>query len=304
MSNAAMEWKPAQKLMADIESMGVQGLEMTGGGEPLMWPHIRPALLQLANMRVRLSMVTHGALFNRGIAELWGRTNWRWTRVSIDAGSAKTYCAVRRVSETQWHRAWEGVKRMASLVTRKDQRVGVGFVVTKDNFNEVYDCARLAAESGADNMRVSLMFAPEDERVPAECVRIASHQASRAQADFPRLQVINLVDVRDDDQHTTQDYPLCASQFVTTVVGGDGGVYRCCTQAFTQRGLIGRLEDHGNSLAALWDAVGPDYDHDPRVSCQEPCLYRERNLRALDLIEGRTPMATKHEPKPLHLEFP
>ena len=34
---------------------------------------------------------------------------------------------------------------------------------------------------------------------------------------------------------------LCCYQFLTTYIGGDLNVYRCCNTAYTQKGLIGNL---------------------------------------------------------------
>lgn len=308
MSDASMPWEMASACLADWHAMGVQGIELTGGGEPLMWPHIELALQEIAVRGIPVSLVTHGCLLSERILRRWAACDWRWVRVSIDAGDAETYMRVRRVARTQWDRAWASVASFAAERDRRaspECRVGVGYVVDSHNAAGVYDACQRAVLAGADNIRISLVFSPRP-RVSAAQLAEATRQAERAASDFTgRIAVHSLLSERAQDIASTQNYDTCAQQHHTCVVGGDGAVYRCCTQAFTSRGLVGLLSDYGGSFRRLWESAAPERrQHSPRRACQEMCLYRQRNLVALDLVAGRREMAGDGEPKPLHVEWP
>jgi MoaA/NifB/PqqE/SkfB family radical SAM enzyme len=288
MSDDFMPADKMRELVADWRAMGVKAVEITGGGEPLIWPHIDEFLWLAADWGVDVGLVTNGTALTEHRANRFARTNWKWARVSIDAGTREQYVATRRVSRIQWDQAWMAVERLSLRRRDPEQRVGVGYVVDRTNYDGVYEACRLALERGADNVRVALAFTPAHlNRFPAGALEEAGAQAQKAAHDFAgRLQVNDLVSERANNiAAQVQDYELCAAKEVLCVVGGDQRVYNCCTLAFNPLGLVGSIADR--SFRDLWesDEVRAMFaGHDAREVCKVPCLYERRNKRALDLI--------------------
>lgn len=288
MSDAFMGADKMRECVADWRAMGVKAVELTGGGEPLIWPHVDEFLSLAADWGVDLGLVTNGTALTEHRAARFGATNWQWARVSIDAGSREHYVATRRVPLNHWDMAWRAVERLSVIRRLPEQRVGVGFVVDASNFSGVYEACRLAWNAGADNVRVGVAFTPHNlERFPAGAIREAGAQAQRAAHDFPGIQVNDLVSERTANiAGEVQDYTLCAAKEVICVVGGDSRVYTCCTLAFTHAGMVGSIA--GRSFRDLWesDEVRAMFAaHDAREVCKVPCLYERRNKRALELID-------------------
>lgn len=288
MSDAYMPADKMRECVSDWRAMGVKAVELTGGGEPLLYPYVDEFLWLAADWGVDTALVTNGTALNEQKATRFTATNWKWARVSIDAGTAAQYVATRRVPPSHWGFAWRGVEALARRRRAPDQRVGVGFVVDRSNFAGVYEACRLAAEAGADNVRVSLAFTPAGgERFPAGALDEAGAQAQRAAADFAgTLQVVDLVSERASNLAAgAQDYALCAAKEVLCVVGGDQKVYNCCTLAFTYAGLVGSIASR--SFRDLWESEETRAmfaAHDARDVCKVPCLYERRNKRALELV--------------------
>lgn len=287
MSNAFMPLEKMAECVADWREMGVKAIELTGGGEPLIYPFADEFLRLVASWGVDFALVTNGTALTDDRAMLFDETNWQWARVSIDAGSQESYMNTRRVLASHWHKAWHAVARLAGGKSQPHQRVGVGFVVDRGNFAGVYDACRLARDSGADNVRVGVAFTPQNlARFPEGALEEAGAQARRAAADFSGLQVVDLVSERASNMLApAQDYDFCAAKEILCVVGGDQRVYNCCTLAFNPAGLVGSIESQ--SFRALWesDATRAMFAaHDAREVCKVPCLYERRNKRALELI--------------------
>jgi MoaA/NifB/PqqE/SkfB family radical SAM enzyme len=304
-----MDHDALMDLPGDLEAMGVQAVELTGGGEPLMHPGIESFLDDMAGRSLSLGLVTHGALVDAEMAHRIAACRWRWARVSIDAGKPETYCRVRRVRETQWHRAWAGVMNLADR--RGDGvRVGVGFVVDADNWREVGACISRARDAGADNVRVSMAFTPYGlhrfTELPEMLDSIAEQVAE--QRERGGIDIYDLVTERAGNIAAgAQDYALCAWKEVGCVIGADLNIYACCSWAFNAAGLVTDFRERpfseawGSPEARAWRRR-----HDAREACPITCLYERRNKRAIELLDmgaSRREDLRRHQSPPTHVEF-
>ena len=287
MSDAFMPLAKMRECVADWKEMGVKAIELTGGGEPLIYPYVDEFFDLVAQWGVDLALVTNGTALTTDRLSRFRNTNWKWARVSIDAGTQTSYAMTRRVPPIHWLKAWAAVRELARAKTRPDQRVGVGYVVDTHNYNGIYEAAELAVDHGADNMRIALAFTPQNlARFPTGAVEGAIGQAAQAKVDFGKhVQINDLVaERRDNIELQGQDYKFCAVKEVLCVVGGDQNVYTCCTLAFNSKGLIGSIKDQ--SFKQMWWLEQTFFrDHDARKICNMPCLYEKRNKVALELIK-------------------
>lgn len=309
---ARLPWPKAVELIEDWQAMGVRSVEVTGGGEPLAWPHFRDFLRLMAATPIEVALVTNGTLMDGERADLLAACCWKWARVSIDAGIPGTYVATRRISVSQWGKAWRAVELLAERRTKPDQRVGVGYVLDRGNMGaeELREFVRLAKDAGADNARFSLAF------TPAHLDRFEREALDRALATVGELagehvgsgfEVVGLAAERAGNLAAPrQDYAFCAAKEVLCVVGGDANVYTCCTLAFNPRGLIGSIKHQ--RFRDLWggDAARLFAVHDARKVCEVECLYERRNKRALELL-AMSPealaAARAAAPEPPHVNF-
>ncbi len=311
-----MDPQRLRDLVIDFARMGVQAVELTGGGEPLTQPGLDDFLRDLAQTDIRFALVTNGTRLDAPLADLIAATEWRWARVSIDAGDRQTYMRVRRCGPAHWVRAWQAVELLAERRDRisvldRVQRVGVGYVVDAENYEGVYEGVRLAREHGADNVRLSVAFTPEGlSRFPDDALPIAIEQARAAVEDFSRhdFAVHDLISERGQNLLAgAQDYKLCAWKEVGCVIGGDLNIYACCSWAFNPAGLVASFK--GCTFEQAWNgdqAREWRRQHDARRDCPIECLYEQRNKRALEMIDAG---ATRREqmraalPEPPHIEF-
>lgn len=303
MSDAFMPVEKMRECIASWAGMGVRAIELTGGGEPLIYPHVDELLRLMAATGMELGLVTNGTALTDERAELLAAVpGWRWARVSIDAGSEADYCRTRRVPASHWVLAWRAVERLAvhRFTSWSQVRVGVGFVVDNTNATGVYEAARLAREAGADNIRIALTFSPRGLRLfEPGVIDEARAQAVAAARDFggtspagaedgksPRFRVHDLINERAANLVSmVQDYDYCGMKEFRCVVSGDENVYTCCSLAFNPKGLLGSIRER--SFRALWeDSAGFRRGHNARMICTNECLYETRNKAINEMIEG------------------
>lgn len=301
----AIPWPAMLALLDDFQAMGVQGIEVTGGGEPLAYPQTIPLWCDLAKRPFATGLVTNGTLMDRLAPLLTIRM--KWARVSIDCATRQTYAAMRRAPEHHFDKAWRAVEELRKWAPRDPEfRLGVGFVLCNENAGELLDFVRMARDHGADNVRLSSTFSDAHMgyfKDPA-AIRKASEDSERAVAEFDSdaFRVHNLIPKRLwETEHPVQDYRRCPTKDVLCVVEGECKVYTCCTFTGSLSGLYGKFTEHPGGFRGLWEEKTEWRKRfDASRYCKVACLYRDRNLAMNSLIDApEMPPAQDH----LHREF-
>lgn len=266
------------EILDDCKQMGVAAIQFTGGGEPTVHPRFHDSLCAALDRGLEIALVTHGVLLKAQSIEMLTRATW--VRISLDAGKPETYARIRRVPESQHGRALANLKSLCEARDRHKSAVvvGVGFVVTKDNWWEVKEAAQRAKDCGADNFRISAVFQPDgDEYFRGFHEDAASLCREVEQLSGPGFKVVNMFGDRLADLHLgNPDYQTCSYMQFTTYIGANLDVYRCCTTAYNERGRIGSLKEQ--RFAELWasEAKQMDFAAFDARGC-ERCMFNGKN---------------------------
>lgn len=288
---------PPEKLFQiidDCSRLGVGAIELTGGGEPTIYSHFVDACKRMQSHGIEYAVVTNGA--NLCVAKLEQLAHAKWVRCSVDAGTAETYSTIRRAAADQFFRTRYNIRE---VVARKDTEsgdpiVGVGFVVTRDNWREVLLAAQNAKEDGADNFRISALFQNDNAGYFNEFYEEARELCCRAsELESDGFRVFNLFGDRMRDlAQQFPDEPFCGYQHLVTYIGADQNIYRCCCTAYNQRGLLGSIREH--SLHDLWTSHELQRKLDDFDARQCPrCMFNNKNKV----------IAYALDPDPLHVNF-
>jgi len=241
----------AIEIVDDCASLGVKAIQFTGGGEPTVHPDHLAIMEYAQDIGLETSLVTNGVLFREGWEGVLPRM--KWVRVSIDAGNADEYAAVRRVKPEFYERALENITALAAEIKKQgtDCLLGVGYVITRENWADAYEGVLRIRATGAANVRLSAMFSTEGaayydgiyDSIKVEIERIKT-------LENDEFSVVDLFGDRISDlvQHAP-DYEFCGYQQFNMYIGGNLRVYRCCTTAYTKRGEVGDLT---NRTLASW----------------------------------------------------
>jgi len=289
----------ALQLLDEFKSAGALGVQFTGGGEPTVHKHHEDIFEKTLHLGMRASLVSNGLKWSKRL-----RTeilpNFSWVRVSIDAGNRETYALIRKTNPMNWDHVWRNVEELAASIKKNKSQcvLGLGFVVTPYNWEEIPDFVRKAARSGADNVRLSAMFSGDGEK-PFEdiydkiTVVIHDTQKSYSRENFSIHD--NFGSRLSDLEQHSPDYEFCGYQHYTTYVGGDLQVYRCCVYSYNKRGLVEGGDLSKNRFDDFWASEGRTKDmveFDAR-GCQR-CQFNEKNRAINYLLQIDPP----------HKEFP
>ncbi len=270
----------AIEILDDAQALGVKAIEFTGGGEPTVHPDFWAVLAHAQGLGLSTGLVTNGVKLEiRPEVE-----RLTWLRVSLDAARATTYERTRR--SPLFHRV---VGLLEQLGRVSGPHIGVGFVVTRENYPEILEAAELTRNCGLAYLRLSAMFSYRGASYYDGLVETIEIQRVKARAlETERFKIVDLFSARVEDlrQHAP-DYPFCGEQQFVLYIGGNQKVYRCCTNAYTAHGQIGDLS---GQRFADWLAGTRRYDFDAR-SCHH-CQFNDKN-RVVNYLIGQ----------PAHVDF-
>lgn len=269
----------AREIIDDCAAVGVKAIQFTGGGEPTMHPEHLDMFARAQAHGIATALVTNGVRLDATHPAVRAMS---WIRVSVDAGSPGTYARIRRVSEKHWPIVW---RHVAQLVEHCAGTVSVGFVVTEDNFRELNAAAEMARAAGVANIRVGAVFSADGKAHyrNIEAIRESIVEAKKRHGDL----IVDLFDRRIEDLESGSPAdPLCGYQYLSTYIGGDLGVYRCCNTAYSRAGKVADLHD-----ARFRDLFGQPLEAFDARLCRF-CQFR-----------GQNKVISATQTKPTHAEF-
>lgn len=266
----------ALEIVNDCAEMGVKAIQFTGGGEPTLHPSFEQVFRAVTDLGMKSALVSNGVKITPKLAESIVQASW--VRISLDAATEETYVSTRRVHRSHWEKAQQAVRNLREARDRlkTDCVIGVGFVVTPDNWRDVLDAAKLARELGADNFRISAQFSNEDAALFDGFRDEAKHLTQQAEWVSGITVYNRFIDRLNDLTSGHPEDALCGYQFFTTYIGADLNVYRCCGYAYNNRGLMGSLKEQ--SFKDFWMSQAR-FDEQKAFDARgcERCQFRKIN---------------------------
>ena len=278
--NRMIPVEKCKEILDDCADMGVKAMQFTGGGEPTVHPQHKELFQHTLDRGMDLALVTNGTVMREGVPEILAQG--KWVRFSVDAGNAESYSQIREVPITYFDKTLDNIKKVVKARSENPESelvIGVGFVVVKENWTEIYDAVEKYSKLGVDNVRISAVFTPEDFDYFEEFYEEAKALAQKAKDDFEteEFKVFNLFGDRIGDLVLQRpDYDFCSYMHLNTYIGGDLNVYTCCNNAYNDHGDMGSLKEQRFIDYWLSEGKKEKYAKFKAPSC-ERCMFNNKN---------------------------
>lgn len=229
---------------AQMAKAGIKAVEITGGGESMVWPWITEFLDECARFRRDIAIVTNGSSFRPALRE--HIHNLKWIRFSMDAMTGDTHQKVHRTPPGQFDRIITYIQDFIHGEREDDTVVGISYVITPHNLDEIYGAANFYKNAvGADNIRYTFTYEPSGtgnlEPWQRQDVReqIMTAKQTFEDKDFH----VFGVDRMRDYSAPNDDFSFCGYQHFTWAVGYNGMVYPCCIMKYHPGFEMGSLHE-------------------------------------------------------------
>ena len=154
-----LTFEQIRALLEEASALGIRGLTITGGGDPLMHPEADKIFRAARDCGFFSGLFTNGGqIQTEALAEQMVK-NLNWVRVSVDSASEKHFCEVR---------GYEGYqRRLKSLTLLAKVRVakaygecdlGISFLTSSDTKEDIVKAAKMAKDLGYDYIQFKPMI--------------------------------------------------------------------------------------------------------------------------------------------------
>ncbi len=270
------------EIITDMADMGVKAVTFSGGGEPLVYPYINEAMEGILAAGIDLSMITNGVLLEGTAAELLAKA--KWVRLSIDSANGDMYGKIRGVRPETFTKLCRNISAFAKL---KDENceLGVNFVVTEDNYGEVYNMAKLMQSLGVNHIKYAALQSNATEKYHTPFKDQV--MADIAQARELENEHFRIIDLYTNDwervsrgiQIFDRAYEKCYIKEMVCIIAANQKVYYCHDKAYLNNGLVGDL--HERSFKDVWfsaEVTEKFRAFNAHHICREHCVYDDRNI--------------------------
>lgn len=273
---------PREKMLEILENlreMGVKAVTYSGGGEPLIYPHIEETMQRTLDFGINLSIITNGQSLNEKKAEILSQANW--VRISSDASDAESFSKIRRVPEDFFYKLTSNIKNFAKI-KNPECELGINFVVHKTNFNQVYKSMQHFKDLGVNHVKVTPRWISDFKEYHEPIKESVLEQIAKAREDF-QDGTFNVYDTYEGDfsgaSISERGYTRCYVIQTVPVVAANCKVYFCHDKAYASDGILGDIKDR--SFKDLWfskEAAEIFKNFNPQEECRHHCANDSKNI--------------------------
>lgn len=248
------------------QEIGVKGIKIAGGGEPLMYPDIDGLLDLLAKYDFDYALVTNGSMLHR--ADMEKLKIFKYINISAETFNPKMYKRIRKVDSVE--QLILNIKTFKSLNLKT--KLNLSCLIHKESESEILKTITQAKELGFDSAKIK---------------NLANTGTSINLKDKGEINSLNSEDfkVSLNDSEFKFTYNRCKAIYLGGVWGADGKFHMCCDRRndnlwlydFFEEGIEGfKKYWHSKSHRLLVDSIRPKSD------CPN-CSYDFYNRTIFDL---------------------
>ena len=285
--NSRLPLEFARTLPKQMFDCDIPAIELTGGGEPTLWPAFDELVENLAKYHREIGLVTNGSSLSDKRIELL-RNHCIWIRFSMDASNQTIHKKVHRTQGDEFDRIINNIKKICDG-KRKDLIVGISFIINPDNVDDIEDSIIFYSKLGVDNIRFSWMY----DAGGKSGLNDAEISYIKSRLDFYKGKYetdgykIHYDKTRIDSYSEPNDFDKCYFQRFVWSIGADAKLYPCCINKYDAKYVIADLLEKtiGEVIYDISTNIKMD-NLDPR-GCL-PCWLRSKNKSISDAVEPPT----------------
>ena len=137
------------EIISELGKLGIKSIMFGGEGEPFLNDDLGKMVVAAFYNDIDVAITTNGVLFTNPYHYL-GIT--KWIKVSVDAGSAKTYAKIHRTSGDDFHSVFKNLEYAVEIKHKEKYEctLGVQSLLLNENKDELINLAKLSQNIGID----------------------------------------------------------------------------------------------------------------------------------------------------------
>lgn len=244
---AVMPFNTFKAVIEEMKRLEIPAIQITGGGEPLMYPDFLNVMDLLNSTELEVALVTNGALLSDKIIDRLHKL--AWIRISIDAATSETYGIIQNCNPNEFEKVLNNIDKLVKRLT--NTVIGISFIVSPENYKEIYEAVKLYKSLGVHNVRFSIAYTKDQTKIfepfMSEMFEL-TRQAKKLNEENFRIFDLNL----DHMVHlgAKKQYKVCGYSHFTVAIEANGAVRPCCTMKGLPHSNFGNLKEQ--SFGDIW----------------------------------------------------
>lgn len=247
----SLKIKVLLNLIKELKDLKVKSLVIKGGGEPLLYPHILDVFSLCKKLNFPIGLITNGSYLNEKNTKLVGQS-CRWVRISIDAGSNKTYQEIHCPK----NKGMDLDKLLANIVRLQKVKsanctIGCNYVIHRKNFLELPHIITKLKKIGVSyvNIRPPVLFRDKLNSYEWDAIDAVISEVSKMENG--KFKVLSKYKEHDrDNYYLKKEWTRCHATPLIGNVSADGEVYVCCALKGFKSFSFGNI--YKNSFSEIW----------------------------------------------------
>jgi radical SAM protein with 4Fe4S-binding SPASM domain len=247
-----------KKRLAELGRLGLKSVMYAGEGEPFLHRDMAEITEHTKRSGIDAAFTTNAVLLRRETA---GRVLpvTSWIKVSINAGSAKTYAAVHRTKPQDFDTVLENMAFAADLKRRKKYRCALGMqmVLLPENAHEAVTLAKTARATGMDYLVIK-PYSQHPQSITGKYGGIKYSEYEKLSAALEKLNtdkfsVIFRLNTMHKWDEREKPYRRCLALPFWTYIDAGGNVWGCSMFLGKKEFLYGNIAD--KTFREIWNGA-------------------------------------------------
>jgi len=275
------------EIIDDLSEMAVKAVTFSGGGEPLVYPHLPETVKKLIELDISFATLTNGARLNGEIAELFAHKG-TWVRISMDGWDDESYMKYRGCGDGEYTKI---IKNIANFKKMNGEcLLGISLILDKDNAKHVSRQLKFYKTLGVNSVKVGAAIVSNDSSQNNEYHRSFFPKTKRliwqAKEDLEDASFEIFDAYHELEDNFEKDYSWCPYLQILPVIGADLNIYPCQDKAYNlKHGLIGSIKNQ--CFKDFWFSDKDKYYKiDPSKDCTHHCVANAKNKLILEYLEA------------------
>ena len=266
------------RFLDDIKNTNI-GITIEGGGEPTVYSLFEDFVLEAAKREINLGLISNGVKsFNWELVK-----HFRWIRISVDASTPEEYSIEKGFDK--FDEVLDNISQMCK--NKKDTLIGVGYVLTKRNCENIPNLLTRIQDIGVDYIQIRVLEENNSLKMTQEMME---EMQKNIQANFHASTLNVLLNPSVETGHTNNENLPCIAHSLRSIIHADGLVFMCEKRRHDPI-IIGNIIE--NSFIDLWgshdrrEASVKLLDPESQTGCTV-CRITKFNKLFYDLINTKT----------------
>lgn len=268
----------AVSIPTQMVEAGIPAIEITGGGEPTLWPAFDKLIKNLMNAGREIGLVTNGSNLSEDRIKLLGEA-CTWIRVSMDSATPEIHRKIHRTGSDTFVRRIENIKKIAKY-KNESLILGISFIITRENYKEIEDAVQLYSKiEGIHHIRFSWMYDKQGTAgFKEDEIEMIKRILDKQILAFSRSDFLIFYEKNRIEHYTEpNNFKTCYIQRFVWAIGADSKVYPCCIMKYHPDYAYADIRQM--TLKEIVDDMATKQMMDSLVPAAcFPCWLRNRNL--------------------------